>query len=607
MNRIVINTAPENHKRLLSRLSLYALLAVVFALFAFSNRYHLLYLEQIQLFRYNTSYVADFFTIPGGFINLLEAFIVQFFHISWLGALIITLLCFLAFKLTSSVLKKSGINGILFSLLPVLILTALHSHHQYNLHFTLGYLLSLACYIWLAGIPRERNSLIAALLTFTLLYILAGIFAIFFLTLYLLHKLTCVSGLRRYVHIAGVLFFATAITYTAWRFVYLIPFEQFLPIPFHLLTIPRIKILLMVLILYYPLIMFMIPAWQRIFNRPFPDASWNVSTITTSLLLFIALAFMIGKHSYDRKSELFLRMDNQYQKADWNGVLETAEKYPGQNQLVMYLTNLALFQTGKLSDSMFDYPQSGTKGLWLTWERNETAPFFGGEVYYHLGYNNEAFRWAFEAMEVKGLNPRSLKRLIKTSMVNYDYAIASKYLNYLRQTLFYRKWANQYKAMVNDTSLISQDTELTKKRKLLLSNDFIAINNSHTIGLERLIDNHSDNRMAFEYLMASYLLKKELGSFSANLHRLENFGYEDIPVHYEEAILLYAGLTGNNPLPKGYTIRNTTREKYRNYARIFAANRHNMPKATDVLFKQYGNTFWFYMQFVNPNLNQVNQ
>jgi hypothetical protein len=134
MKRIVINPASEKHKRLLSGMLLYASLAVVFVFFNFFYRNHLLYLEQIQLFRFNTSYVAEFFTIPGGFINLLEAFIVQFFHIGWLGALILTLLSFLAFKLTSGVLRKSGINGILFSLLPVLILTALHSQQAESYH-----------------------------------------------------------------------------------------------------------------------------------------------------------------------------------------------------------------------------------------------------------------------------------------------------------------------------------------------------------------------------------------------------------------------------------------------------------------------------------------
>ncbi len=602
----MISSVSETHKRQLSRLSLFFCLAVVFAYFTFFNRYHLLYLEQTQLFRFNSAYIFDFFNKPGGLADLLGAFFTQFFITGWSGALIITLFCFLAYKLSSCIFNKYGLKGILFSLVPVLILAGLHSHHQYPLQFTLGYLLSLACYNWLTNISAERNRLFAALLAFTLLYILTGMFALFFLFLYLLHELTCTSGLSRYVHIAAALLFSAVVTFTAWRFIYLIPFEQFLTIPFHLLTIPRIKLLLLALLLYYPLIILLITSWQRLYSKPVPGFSWNISTITASLLICVSLTFIIGKYCYDRKTELFLRIDNNYQKADWKGVLETAEKYPGQNQLVMYMTNLALFQSGKLSDSMFEYPQSGTKGLWLAWERNETAPFFGGEVYYHLGYNNEAFRWAFEAMEVKGLNPRSLKRLIITSLVNYDYLIASKYLNYLHQTLFYRKWANHYKAMVNDTSLISKDNELMGKRKLLLTNDFIAVNNAHTIGLERLIENHSDNRMAFEYMMASYLLKKDLGAFSANLHRLNDFGYDDIPVHYEEAILLHSGLTGNNPLPKGYTIRTTTRERYHNYARIFAANRHNMSRAADVLFQQYGNTFWFYMQFVNPTINQDN-
>jgi hypothetical protein len=48
-------------------------------------------------------------------------------------------------------------------------------------------------------------------------------------------------------------------------------------------------------------------------------------------------------------------------------------------------------------------------------------------------------------------------------------------------------------------------------------------------------------------------------------------------------------------------ISSTTRERFHDYARIFAANRFDMDQAARNLHSKFGSTFWFYMQFVNIN------
>jgi hypothetical protein len=48
--------------------------------------------------------------------------------------------------------------------------------------------------------------------------------------------------------------------------------------------------------------------------------------------------------------------------------------------------------------------------------------------------------------------------------------------------------------------------------------------------------------MAFEYLMALYLLSGDLESFSTNLDRARDFGYAALPRHWSEALALYIDL-----------------------------------------------------------------
>jgi len=245
---------------------------------------------------------------------------------------------------------------------------------------------------------------------------------------------------------------------------------------------------------------------------------------------------------------------------------------------------------------MFHFNQIGTSGLWLGWG-NEASPFFGNEVFYQLGYNNEAYRWTFEAVVAGGQAPRLLKRLALTSIINGNMQVAEKYLGMLENTLFYRRWAKHYKSCLEDPVLLSQDPEITEKRKCLVHNDFFANVNDHASELVRLLENCPENRMAFEYYMSYLLLEKDITSFAANIYRLKDFGFKEIPVHYEEALMVYMKSNNTYLIPEGYTIRESTRERFNDYISTYASYSGNPQSLPQFLSKRFGKTFWFYLQF----------
>ncbi len=587
--------------KLLKNITLSLSLVGFLLYFGIFNRYHLAYLEQIQLFRYDPDYLADFFQKPGGLIYLLGSFLTQFFRFPWIGALILTLLGFSFYLLTQHIFRRLGLKGILFSLIPLLLLAALHSNHNYPVALTLGFLFSLACFTAFIQISDTRSRFLAGMFLFVLMYYGSGMFSFLTLALCVLYELLYGKGIQRYSFLIAGIALSLLVPYISWKFIYLIPLKQAWLLPVSFSTIAPVISFFCLLSLYYPLLIMSGFLYQYFSKNTLINFSWNLKHLIPGTVIYMLAGFMIIRLAYDPNNELFLNMDAKYHASSWDKVLTLSEKYAGQNQLVMYLTNLALYKSGNLSNAMFNYNQAGTKGLWLAWERNETAPFFGGEVYYHLGYTNEAFRWAFEAMEVKGLNPRSLKRLITASIINRNYEVAGKFLNYLDQTLLYRNWANVYRRLIADTTLIYQQPELLEKRQLLMNTDFIAVNDASNIGLDKLLENHPDNRMAFEYLMASFLLRKDLDAFAANIYRLKDLGYEKIPLHYEEALVLYTGLSGKNMIPEGFIISTATQKRFHDYAKVFAANRYEMDKAARALYGKFGGTFWFYMQFASVN------
>src|SRR5664280_2190811 len=79
---------------------------------------------------------------------------------------------------------------------------------------------------------------------------------------------------------------------------------------------------------------------------------------------------------------------------------------PPTNSLTVYLNNIALCETDKLDDQLFHFLQSPEgKTLFLKWEMVSEILNHGGYFYYTIGMINEAHRWAFENMVMKGHSP----------------------------------------------------------------------------------------------------------------------------------------------------------------------------------------------------------
>jgi hypothetical protein len=293
-------------------------------------------------------------------------------------------------------------------------------------------------------------------------------------------------------------------------------------------------------------------------------------------------------------ADMMLGADHYTQNAEWDKLLKLSDRYPGYNTLVIYYTNLALYKSGKLMDKMFSYPQIGSQGLRLKWQRNLNL-FFGGEVFSQLAYNNESIHWAFESLVAKGLNPRSLKKLTVGCIVNGNYDIAGKYLSLLNRTIFYRNWARRHIRYLHDPDLAEEDIEITRYRNLLARSNFFSEVNG--LNLQDLLKNHPENHMAYEYLLASLLLDRNLDDFAKVVLNMKSYGYETLPLHIEEALIFFNFYEKKEVIPEGYSFRQETIDKFNDYARLYTRFRNNRDVAALELGKKYGKTYWYYLQF----------
>ena len=109
-----------------------------------------------------------------------------------------------------------------------------------------------------------------------------------------------------------------------------------------------------------------------------------------------------------------------------------------------------------------------------------------------------------------------------------------------------------------------------------------------------LLAKNRQNRMAFEYLMALYLLKGDMEAFIQNLNRLDDFNYPQIPRLYEEAILFYAASTDKEVNMPVNRISPQSRQRFIDFIRIFKLHRENKEAAFDELARNHGDSYFFY-------------
>jgi hypothetical protein len=209
---------------------------------------------------------------------------------------------------------------------------------------------------------------------------------------------------------------------------------------------------------------------------------------------------------------------------------------------------------------------------------------------------NEAHRWAFENMVMKGHSPEGLKMLIRTELINANYEVASRYIDILKKTLFYKKVAKSFEKLLFNDIAVNRDKELGEKRQNRVENDFFSITDNPYINVEMILTSDSLNRKAFEYKMAFMLLKKNYKGIAHELPKFERFGFTRLPVHIEEAaVALSVSNRGILPAMGNLQVSKNTELRWNQYLTVLQQYGNDLKSAEPVLKRRFGDTFWYYI------------
>lgn len=574
--------------------SLQGLLSLVFAVgitcfFALLYPHHLHFQEQFQLFQFDWTYACDVISVPGGLAEWLGRFCVQFFLFAWVGAPIVAIVLTAIQRLTAKLIDDNRLYALSF--IPAVLLLFFIFDENAKFGAVWAVLLSLLFVHILLKVRPLGLQVVLFFLMLIPVYWAAGPASISFVLLSLFKLLPALYKQKDMLWCVSVsviaLLFVGAIPAAAHHFVNYELIRFYYGILYHnaWMDVP---------ILFWPAV------WILSFLPVIPLLVQKGLSVKASKIfsfsIYVAVVVLIGSlfHIYYNPShEKVMKYDFMARFQQWNRILLTAKEEIPQNPLSVTALNLALGMRGQLSEHMFEYRQNGLSGLLPGFVRDPVSPLVTAEAYYQLGMINTAQRHVFEAQEAipsYQKSARCYKRLAQTNLIMGNYKVARKYLDVLQKTLFYRTWANETIELLGNEEAINSHPEYGKLRSYVVKNDYFFSEQeiSEMLGQQLLANPH--NRLAFEYLQASYLLNGNLENFIACLEFGQELGITILPKHFQEAwILWWSHDHGPNEQVPPHIMPNYVQGLNQYYTMA------GKPGTTDaVLARQFGRTYWHY-------------
>lgn len=478
-----------------------------FLFFGIAYPHHLHYQEQFQLFLFDCSYAWEIIKLPGGIADYLGRFCTQFFLYAWAGAFIISLLLTAVQLLTLRLANWGRFYGASF--IPSCLLWLFMLDENALLGGVWAVLITLLATWGYDKLPEGWVKRIAFILAIPLLYWMAGPVCVAFLLLQIPHK-----RLRNTHHeiIAWSLGMCLCIIMPIVLSHYLPTAANSLWTGIHYHRYPTV---LPECLWYSALLLVLLPLLASFLQR-WAKASTG---FLLPLLNFIVVATICGSlvwRNSNFKAEKVMQYDFMARHQQWNRILETIDKEKPNNQIGVTVQNLALAMRGQLIAHGGEYNQNGLLGLLPEVQRDATSSLPTAEALYQLGMTYAAQRTVFEAQEAIldfQKSARCYKRLAQTNLIIGSYEVSRKYLLALQKTLFYRDFANETLALLNNEEAIAKHPEYGYLRRMSYDKDFYFSDQITPQMLQNLYTSNTDNRIAYEYMMAAFLLTGDSENF----------------------------------------------------------------------------------------------
>ena len=568
--------------------------------------------------------------LPGGFVMYVAGLLSQGYYYSWLGTVIIVLSALFLCEVSRRHLVAAGYRrATVLSSFPAILLFLIYSRYKHPLPACLAVSLGLLCSLVFQRLPLRRLAIRAVVccLVVAVAFWLTGAGGLLVFVI-----MTVIYGvfIRRDWPLAVLALPASfVIVWVLAQYVFLIPPQQ----AFLVLTpvCPAVttgmetfsRILVSILYSFVPLGVLPLLLRKKLFSRT--GRSRKIRSKRTkrkkshtingrkrlsptifkkSAVLALPIGLMVAGlyFRHDQMSKPFVLAHDYSMQRQWDKILELGRSLPKGKTNVYFSHDIirALYHTDRLPYDLFNFPQT-PHGLFLTHEKrvSHLTQLKLCDAFLELGQVNMAEKLASEILATKNHSGIVIEKLAWINIIKGQNRTARIYLGALKKDVIYRGTAEVLLSTLDKGFTPDQAAYVERIRSYMHQEGHPGTGkDSIEQMLTGLLVQNPHNKMAFEYLMACYLLSGQVDRITANVERLDALGYQTIPTLYEEAILIYFGSHGQKIDLGKFKIRPQTIERYTKFIQLRdTVQPHNRQAVLKRLIVEFGSSYFFYFTF----------
>lgn len=545
---------------------------------------HLYFWEESDFFQMTTAFFRDYVVRPGGLSDYWGCFLTLLFRWKIVGAVCMVLplcLVYVSMRRMLNVLQIARLNA-MWVWMPIVLLFILQSQESFGLGESLKVAFVFVVAALYLSLSRARIRYMAFLLFTPALSLLISSGAFFFLWgVAVLYECGWQRNRNRYLFLSLWLVEGIILPIFRQRYFLLLPDDDL----FRLSAFePESSVAWQVWALFLWLPLTVVAS----FFEGVRQGSGRFVENSIAVLIPAVIFVFLFPYRTTRSAEMLMRADEALQHRKWTEIIELSQQENVFTQEITFLRALALSQTGRLPQELFDAPVFGLADISPTMDYNYRRNIFAAEYYACLGIYNEAVHRFFQASadSPRVIDLRTLKGLIANNIKCGFFRRAEKYISILKLVPFQDKSVKMFQEELYRFRESNPNYE---------SNDFFVGGWISTVELAQLVDIQKDNQMARDYLLCGLLLQKDLSRFA----RILPIFYpadpkKPLPKAYEEAVLWLAK-TGTPGLD-AYPIHPQTRRRYDVFMSILR-NKLLPEEQQEHAAAPFQDSWWYYAHF----------
>jgi hypothetical protein len=561
--------------------------------------------QELSLFLPNAAFWHEQMSVVGGFTTWVAAWLNQFCYDPYLGVGIMCVLWIGIYELLVRLFRVPNGWELLAWLAPLALMCIFTNLGYWLYHLkTIGYffqatvgfggmLLMLLVYDALKGWWKTAAIPVLLLIGFPLFgfYALAG-------GLYMMLLSGNLRGRRRWIHIAlaaagiGLIPILYYQFYTAQTLGY--SYIALLPFFYINVTVDPLQYVPYAVLMFTPLLLWSV----RYFPTFRKYQSWVIANIVIGgLMIWFVQPFWFDDPNFRAE----LRMNRAAEEQRWDEIIFYSHMEDQEpTRLMVLYRNLALLRTGQGGDRMFQFNQGGAMPKAAFDERMMQV---GGKIiYYHYGKLNFCYRWCLEDAVEYGLKVDYIRYMAKCALYSGEKELARKYLNTLKQTLFYADWAQEQERLLDDPKALANDEEYKNIHELIdYDNKLDADQNlAELYLLGSFSHTWSEHPLYQEASLQFTLINKDIPLFWPRFFDYAD-RHERIPIHYQEAAALYYSLEppvnelGQVAPPEAIPLDDEVRTRFARFQQMANQNANRTEDGLRAILRpEFGDTFYYF-------------